>query len=472
MDLLLGLDFGTSSFKFGLFDAAGEPVGSARVAVEKDGGAGGKSELPVERFWEALGRGIAAALAEAGASPAAIRAISYGSQCNTFLLLDGAQRPLTPLILWSDLRAAPLEEELRRFLERDEVLEQTGARLPTPELATAKLRWIQRRQPDLWRRAWAVRTLPEYFVESLTGEPAGDEGTASLLGLWSIPERQWWEEALEFLELDSRLLGSPFPAGTLIGSVVADASEMIGLPEGIPLVIGGMDHHLAALGAGAGRLAPVSVSLGTALAAVRRSNAYRPRAGICVGPGFGEGFHEMAFSGFGAEAIEAWRRRYAADISIGELNARATGVPAGAAGLRAALNGPGSVEPVGFSGSAPDQHVGHSLKALYEASALDLAGLLARLCGERPEALVATGGGARSDPWLEIIAALLACPVIRPAAREPVCLGAAMLAARAIGWCGDLDEAAARMVRAERVFEPDRRAAEFYRAWKKSARGH
>ena len=65
MDLLLGLDFGTSSFKFGLFDAAGEPVGSARVAVEKDGGAGGKSELPVERFWEALGRGIAAATTRA-----------------------------------------------------------------------------------------------------------------------------------------------------------------------------------------------------------------------------------------------------------------------------------------------------------------------------------------------------------------------------------------------------------------------
>ena len=106
MDLALGIDLGTSYFKLGLFDRQGRMLGLGRVPVETTGAAR-RCELPVERFWSALRAGLGQALSMAGAERSAVRAVSYSSQANTFLLLDSAGEPLTPLVVWSDLRAEP-----------------------------------------------------------------------------------------------------------------------------------------------------------------------------------------------------------------------------------------------------------------------------------------------------------------------------------------------------------------------------
>ena len=59
MELVLGIDLGTSYFKLGLFDSDGNLCGLGRVAVEKDTGNGSLCELPTERFWKLLQMGLA-----------------------------------------------------------------------------------------------------------------------------------------------------------------------------------------------------------------------------------------------------------------------------------------------------------------------------------------------------------------------------------------------------------------------------
>lgn len=127
MALLLGIDLGTSCFKVGLFDEIGTMRGLGRVAVGKSSPAPGRSELPVAEFWRLLRQGLAEALAQAKARSGDIVGLSYSSQANSFLLLDDRNEPITPLVIWSDQRAHPVEqavvdfgrsEPFRRLMER------------------------------------------------------------------------------------------------------------------------------------------------------------------------------------------------------------------------------------------------------------------------------------------------------------------------------------------------------------------
>ena len=104
MELVLGIDLGTSYFKLGLFDRTGKLHGFGRVLVEKDTENGNRCQLPVERFWSLLCQGLTEACKQAQAQPEDIKAVSYSSQANSFVLLGEDSQPLTALILWPDSR--------------------------------------------------------------------------------------------------------------------------------------------------------------------------------------------------------------------------------------------------------------------------------------------------------------------------------------------------------------------------------
>jgi glycerol kinase len=82
------------------------------------------------------------------------------------------------------------------------------------------------------------------------------------------------------------------------------------------------------------------------------------------------------------------------------------------------------------------------------------------------------GGMTASDPCMQFLADILACPVDRPMVLETTALGAAYLAGRTAGICDDLDNFAAQW-RLERRFEPRMDAGERekkYSGWKQAIR--
>ena len=153
MSLLLGIDLGTSYFKVGLFDATGALKGLGRVAVEKDIAIPGRNELPVPRFWQLLRRGLVDALSQARATEREISAVSYSSQANSFVLLDRADVPVTPIVLWTDRRAEPLTSELAEFSQREEFARTVGFAGWSAGFAVAKWRCVV-------RVPWCCQTTP------------------------------------------------------------------------------------------------------------------------------------------------------------------------------------------------------------------------------------------------------------------------------------------------------------------------
>ena len=106
MALLLGIDLGTSYLKAGVFEADGTLRGLGRMALGAMQPAPDRMEVAVADFWARLRTAVSEALAAAGVTAGELAGVSYSSQANSFVLLDDAGGPLTPLILWPDRRAA------------------------------------------------------------------------------------------------------------------------------------------------------------------------------------------------------------------------------------------------------------------------------------------------------------------------------------------------------------------------------
>lgn len=437
MSLLLGIDLGTSYFKVGLFDRDGALKGLGRVAVAATAPADGRVELPAPAFWQRLKDGLAEALHQAAATPREIVGISYSSQANTFLLLDAADRELTPLVFWTDQRARPLEPGLAALGATPEFARRTGMTGLAPESAPAKCRWFARQQPDIWSRARRVLTVSDYLAFGLTGRPVGDASTAALTGLYDLSSRAWWPAALTRCGIGGHQLATPLLPGTPSGRTSGRAAELIGVPRGVPFAVGALDHHAAALGAGLGQVADASLSTGTVLAALIRTERVIPGPGCIHGPDIaGRNFYRLAYDPNGAGQLEEFRRLRAPELGIEEL-------------LRAA-------ERAGAGPEFASDELGRAVNGILGGMAASHLRLLGRVASTHPvRKVTATGGGARSPYWLQLTANTLGVPVVAVASPERACLGAAMFAAAAAGLWPDIDAAAANMVRTSCEFVPE-----------------
>ena len=81
---------------------------------------------------------------------------------------------------------------------------------------------------------------------------------------------------------------------------------------------------------------------------------------------------------------------------------------------------------------------------------------------EKIEEIVLLGGGARSPLWRQIVADIVGIPVLIPTTLESTCLGAAMLAASAVGIYPGVSEASKNMSAVKDKYTPVKKNRDFY----------
>lgn len=429
MSRFLGIDLGTTYFKAGVYDAAGNLCGLGRTSVPKNA-AGGLCELKVEDFWKTIRTAISDALAQAGIPAGAIDGISYSSQANSFLLLDGAGEPLTPLVLWPDGRAGGCCEPLEKLAARPDFLQKTGLGIvPNGEFMLAKLDWFKKMQPQTWSRTASVMTISDYLVYALTGYKAGDQSTAAMTALLDVRQGCWWNEALDIFCLKPQMLSEPLPTGTLVGKVARRGAAMAGLKVGTPLYLGSLDHYAVAIGAGITSGSRISESTGTVLACVGYREGYHPRAGVITARGMDAGhYFQLAFDGNGATAVEWYQKNYAPEMTIAQLEEAAKKIPAGCDGLAALPQSDKYPGLDGFRNVRPEHTPGHFMRAIFESTASTLLELVDRLDPEKKVTeMVPSGGGARNPLWLQIKADMLGRRYLPQPTGELATKGAALI---------------------------------------------
>ena len=443
MELVAGIDLGTSYFKVGLFGRDGTMHGLGRVAIGKDTGDGSRCEVPTQWFWDTLQQAFTQACTQAHATPEHIKALSYSSQANSFLLLDKNNVPLTPLVLWPDIRDERLDSVVSDLWKHPKFLAITGLGLDAaPRFCVNKLKWFQKHQSDVWAHTHRVMTISDYFVFALTGQFVGDAGTASLLGVYDLPHHTWWVDAFSRLAIDPSYFSTPLMPAAAVGTITPQGTALLGLNARIPLAVGSLDHHMAAIGAGAPSIAPTSESTGTVVACLNYITDFAPKPGCCMGPGLDNNtFYQLAFSSNGAGVLEWYRRNFAADMSIADLLLQAQDMPEGADGLVALPSADTYSNLTGFRNASSKHAHGHYIRAILESNAATLKQLMEQIRGKSmPSHIVATGGGARGDLWLQIKANMLGTEIITTNCEEPACRGAAMFASTSLNWFTNIQD--------------------------------
>jgi xylulokinase len=224
------------------------------------------------------------------------------------------------------------------------------------------------------------------------------------------------------------------------------------LPEGIPVAVGSLDHHVAAIGAGAGRIAPFSISMGTVIAATCLDDNFAVDPKCCLGPGmYGRGWYRLAWHNHGTRALNWYHDNFAPEHSISELLAMAEEVPAGISLPALALCPWDQHWPHRKHLAFSDHHARPDHGIYIQSILAGIADLLKDMLNTlQPDlvkqGIVVTGGGARCDSWMRMISERIGAPVFRSSSEQAGCLGAAVLASVAAGWYSRIDEASAAMV--------------------------
>jgi len=234
---VLALDVGSSSARALWFDQTGREVGSgAQLQYEPRYGRDGSAELDPEELLAA----VQAVLSDAGQGADAIALSCFW---HSLLLLDGKGRPLTPVLLWQDRRAAPQAEELARRLDPERVHGRTGS-FVHPSYWPAKLAWLAVERPEVLAAARHAVGFGEYLFLRLTGELRATLSSASATGLFDLAARDWDAELVEALGLDPALLPpiGDEPAGTTFPALGDGACSNLGTgctsPDRAALMIG------------------------------------------------------------------------------------------------------------------------------------------------------------------------------------------------------------------------------------------
>jgi xylulokinase len=446
---LVGLDVGTTGVKALALSPAGDVLARAEEAYELSTPHAGWAEQDPEDWWRAAER----ALARLGGPPTAI---GLSGQMHGLVVLDERERVLRPAILWNDQRTGAECAEIEERVGLARLIDLTGNRALTGFTAP-KLLWLRRHEPETYARIAHVLLPKDYVRLRLTGEHAIDVADASGTLLFDVAGRRWSREMVEALELDASWLPRTLESPELSGTTA----------DGVPVAAGAGDQAAAALGVGVDRPGPVSVVLGTsgvvfaALPAFAADRQARVHSFCHAVPG---GWHAMGVMLSAAGSLRWLRDTVASGLEYDELIAAAANWGPGSEGLTFLPYLTGERTPhadpdarAAFAGLTIRHDLGAFVRAVLEGVAYGLRDSfeLLRELGVDPQAGHASGGGARSEQWLRILASVLGLPIRRAATDEGSAFGAALLGGVAAGVFRDVHEAVASCVRLGETVEPE-----------------
>ena len=464
MAKILVIDLGTSYFKFALFDRAGQLCALVQREPPLQRPEPGRLELAADAFVRTIVDGIAEVGRQAkGLSD--VEAVSFATQTNSFLLLDGQDRPLTPIVLWPDRRAA--EKGISPIFGKWDLspFPITGVPAVNIQFMLAKLLWLQREQPKVWSSAARLCLISDYLSLLFSGRHVTEAGAAGLTALVDIHRCQWWSEMLAKANVDPAGLPEIVRAGTDLGPITGAAAAKFALPAACRFIVGCLDQYAGAIGAGNVESKLISETTGTVLAAVRLAEEFAIDlpAAVFQGPAFAEGqYWRMAFGEVSANYLHWYRDQLPDRPAFEILTELAATVAPGADGLTLATDSPPSTPEAVFRGWTAHHTRAHAVRAILEVVARALGGQVASVAGATlPAEIRSAGGAARSAVWLQIKADMLGVPVRATQCPEPTSLGAAILAESALSGAS-VPAIAEQWVRLGQLHRPNRERQPVY----------
>lgn len=452
---VLAHDLGTTGNKATLYDKEGKLVGSAFFGYGTEYAHTGWAEQNPNDWWEAVCTSTKQLLSESNVAGDEIACITFSGQMMGCVPLDKAGKPLRSAIIWADQRSVAQEQWVGERIDPAKVYRITGHRLSASYSLTKAL-WIRDHQPDIFKATYKFVHAKDAMVTRLTGNFVTDPSDASSMNLYDLENDQWSGEILQAAQFDEAQLPEIKRSIDVVGEVLPEIAEEVGVAAGTPVVIGGGDGACAAAGAGVVREGSAYNYVGSSswIALSTRKPIYDPDYRTFT---FGHIIPDMVMptgtmqtagasyqwtrDQLGLAEVEAAK---ALGISPYELmNIQAESSPAGAKGLMYLPYLIGERSPRwntkargAFIGLTIRHNHADMLRSVLEGVTFNLLVILDafRNQGTQIDAMRVIGGGARGRFWNQIMADMYGMPVQRLAIlEEATSMGAALAGGVGVG---------------------------------------
>ncbi|MEO6627927.1 MAG: FGGY-family carbohydrate kinase [Aquihabitans sp.] len=451
---LLTIDLGTSGPKVAVVADDGRLVGAARGVVRTSREPDGAVEQDAEAVWRATLDTAAAALRQAGVARDSIVAVVASAQYSSIVPVAADGTPVGPMITWMDHRGSPKRlrrlEGFPRSADRPPALLRSvrihGLAPVEAGMSLNHMRWIRYGQPEIYERTASLLEPVDYLTARLTGRCTANR-CSSLMQILSdnrsasdpAADHQWHPDLVAASLIDPAKLPEAVPVGSIVGTLLPDIAEALGLLATTPVLSGINDTQAGAIAAGAWRGDHAGLAIGTTsvIATHVRKKKLNPLRMLFTMPSpLGETYLVAAENGVAGAAVDHYLDRFVyADDAFG---APATAderyqifdqaIDQSAPGAGGVLFLPwlaGSLAPKadgrmrgGFVGMGLDTTRHDLVRAVAEGVALNLRrlqGPVETFVDRQITSYKFYGGGSGSPAWAQVLANVLRRPVHRVA---------------------------------------------------------
>jgi xylulokinase len=193
-----------------------------------------------------------------------IKAIGLSGQMHGLVALDKDSKILRPSILWNDQRTEKQCQEIHdRVGGVESLLRLTNNRM-LPGYTGGKILWVRENEPHHYEKIRRILNPKDYIRFRLTGEFATEVSDASGTGLFNLWERDWSYKLLEMLDIPKEWLPHCYESSEISGEVTPRIANELGLPGGLPVAGGGGDAVVQTTGTGIVESGNLGTTIGTA----------------------------------------------------------------------------------------------------------------------------------------------------------------------------------------------------------------
>lgn len=479
MMYLMGIDIGTTGCKVVLYDNAGNSCAQGyreyKCSVAPD-----RIELDPELVFNSVLDCMSGMKQQHMLQN--VRAISVSSMTDTVTAIGSDGRALLPSIIPFDPRGIEEADELNARFGAEWIYDQTGMEAHSSH-TVCKLMWLKKRHPELTERTWKFMCYEDYILYRLGAEPVSSYTTASKTAYFDIHRLCWHETMLEMCGIRADQLPRPVPSGVPVGTVSAAIADATGLPATAVLVSGGFDQACCGLSCGIIHPGDVLDTTGTNGILFFALEAQQSRELLACNMNYSQHVVPEVFSSyaliFNAGGAFRWCRDALFPDFVAQNRPNIYGDITG--GMKSApenllflpfLSGMGTPE---MDSNGRGAFFGLSLSAdRYGMAQAILEGityemrynidLVKPLVHRKADNLIAVGGAAKSDFWMQLKCDIYNAAISVPQDLEPGACGAAMLAGIGCGMYANAEEAvqAFSRNRAYRHYEPDANRVRLY----------
>jgi xylulokinase len=477
-DLLLGIDIGSGSVKAALVGVSGRLYGIEKREHSIESPRAGWAEVPIEDLWRNTLLVLRRLVKNSSGAAKYIRGIGTSCLCPGLTPLDGEGKALANSIIYMDSRSLEEVDFIRSKIPEKEMFRITGNSLMPGATSLTSILWLRGARRDLVSKTRKYGHINTYTGHKLTGRFGIDHSNASYTGLFETAGGLSWSGKLAGLfGLDLELLPDLVPSGKSLGPLINRDFIRAGVPEGIPVAMGGGDTACSALAVDVIEPNQIFESAGTTnVLTVCSDNPVFDRRFMnrChVVPR--RWLYHGAMSSTGASV--KWLRdeifELKGDREYAKISSYVDKVPPDESCPVFLPYMSGERSPVWdprargvFFGLSLNTKREHLVRALFEACAFgnrQLLEIVEAMTGNRIDTILSIGGWSSIDGWNRIKSDVMKRRIKALDVSEAASAGAALLGGMAAGLYESYHEAAKRVPKSVRkVFNPRSAYSEHY----------